>query len=52
MQLQGVRETFAEEVAAARPRVTAVVARLVGDDAEDVVQEAVLRALSLSLIHI
>jgi DNA-directed RNA polymerase specialized sigma24 family protein len=35
---------FADEVAAARPRVTAVVARLVGDDAEDVVQEAVLRA--------
>src|SRR6266852_118275 len=40
---------FADEVAAVRPRVTAVVARLVGDDAEDVVQEAVLRAfLSLS----
>jgi RNA polymerase sigma factor (sigma-70 family) len=35
---------FANEVAAVRPRVTAVVARLVGNDAEDVVQEAVLRA--------
>lgn len=43
---------FADEVAAARPRVTAVVARLVGDDAEDVVQEAVLRAfLSLSQLR-
>ncbi len=52
MQLPGVRRTFAEEVAAARPRVTAVVARLVGDDAEDVVQEAVLRAfLSLSQLR-
>ena len=44
--------TFADEVASARPRVTAVVARLVGDDAEDVVQEAVLRAfLSLSALR-
>jgi RNA polymerase sigma factor (sigma-70 family) len=44
--------TFADEVAAVRPRVTAVVARLVGDDAEDVVQEAVLRAfLSLSQLR-
>ena len=44
--------TFADEVAAARPRVTAVVARLVGDDAEDVVQEAVLRAfLSISRLR-
>src|SRR3989440_11028144 len=43
---------FADEVAAVRPRVTAVVARLVGDDAEDVVQEAVLRAfLSLSQLR-
>jgi len=43
---------FADEVAAARPRVTAVVARLVGDDAEDVVQEAVLRAfLSMSRLR-
>ena len=40
---------FAAEVAAARPRVTAVVARLVGDDAEEVVRETILRAfLSLS----
>jgi RNA polymerase sigma factor (sigma-70 family) len=47
-----VRKTFAEQVAAARPRVTAVVARLVGDDAEDVVQEATLRAfLSLSQLR-
>jgi RNA polymerase sigma factor (sigma-70 family) len=45
-------ETFAEQVAAARPRVVAVVARLVGEDAEDVVQEAVLRAfLSLSALR-
>jgi RNA polymerase sigma factor (sigma-70 family) len=44
--------TFADAVASARPRVTAVVARLVGDDAEDVVQEAVLRAfLSLSALR-
>jgi RNA polymerase sigma factor (sigma-70 family) len=43
---------FADEVAAVRPRVTAVVARLVGDEAEDVVQEAVLRAfLSLSQLR-
>jgi RNA polymerase sigma factor (sigma-70 family) len=43
---------FADEVGAVRPRVTAVVARLVGDDAEDVVQEAVLRAfLSLSQLR-
>jgi RNA polymerase sigma factor (sigma-70 family) len=43
---------FADEVAAVRPRVTAVVTRLVGDDAEDVVQEAVLRAfLSLSQLR-
>ncbi len=43
---------FADAVALARPRVTAVVARLVGDDAEDVVQEAVLRAfLSLSRLR-
>src|SRR5216110_3453050 len=43
---------FADGVAAARPRVTAVVARLVGDDAEDVVQEATLRAfLSLSQLR-
>ena len=52
MQLRGMTTTFADEVAAARPRVTAVVARLVGDDAEDVVQEAVLRAfLSLSQLR-
>src|SRR5438132_4569598 len=44
--------TFAEQVAAARPRVTAVAARLVGDDVEGVVQEAVLRAfLSLSQLR-
>jgi RNA polymerase sigma factor (sigma-70 family) len=44
--------SFADEVAAVRPRVTAVVTRLVGDDAEDVVQEAVLRAfLSLSQLR-
>jgi RNA polymerase sigma factor (sigma-70 family) len=43
---------FADEVAVVRPRVTAVVARLVGDEAEDVVQEAVLRAfLSLSQLR-
>ena len=43
---------FADDVAAARPRVTAVVRRLVGEDAEDVVQEAVLRAfLSLSQLR-
>jgi hypothetical protein len=47
-----MRTTFAEEVAAARPRVTAVVRRLVGDEADDVVQEAVLRAfLSLSSLR-
>src|SRR2546427_10655139 len=52
MQLRSVRTTFAVEVAAARPRVIAVVTRLVGDDAEDVVQEAVLRAfLSLSQLR-
>ena len=52
MHLPDVRTTFAEQVAAARPRVTAVVARLVGDDAEDVVQEATLRAfLSLSQLR-
>jgi RNA polymerase sigma factor (sigma-70 family) len=44
--------SFADQVAAVRPRVTAVVTRLVGDDAEDVVQEAVLRAfLSLSQLR-
>lgn len=43
---------FAEEVAAARPRVTAVVERLVDGEAEDVVQDAVLRAyLSLSTLR-
>jgi RNA polymerase sigma factor (sigma-70 family) len=43
---------FADEVEAARPAVTAVVARLVGDEAEDVVQEAVLRAyLALSQLR-
>src|SRR5579884_3387383 len=36
--------SFAEEVAAARSRVVAVVRPLAGDDAEDVVQEAILRA--------
>jgi RNA polymerase sigma factor (sigma-70 family) len=47
-----MRRTFAEEVAAARPRVTAVARRLVGDEADDVVQEAVLRAfLSLSSLR-
>ena len=47
-----MRTTFADEVAAARPRVTAVVRRLVGHDADDVVQEAVLRAfLSLSSLR-
>ena len=47
-----MRTAFAEQVVAARPRVTAVAARLVGDDAEDVVQEAVLRAfLSLSQLR-
>ena len=52
MQLRSVRTTFADEVAAARSRVIAVVTRLVGDDAEDVVQEAVLRAfLSLSQLR-
>ncbi len=52
MHLLDVRTTFAERVAVARPRVTAVVARLVGDDAEDVVQEATLRAfLSLSQLR-
>ena len=52
MQLRGMTSAFADEVAAVRPRVTAVVARLVGDDAEDVVQEAVLRAfLSLSQLR-
>jgi RNA polymerase sigma factor (sigma-70 family) len=45
-------ETFVELVAAARPRAVAVVERLVGDEAEDVVQEAVLRAfLSLSALR-
>jgi len=44
VQLRGMTRAFADEVAAVRPRVTAVVARLVGDNAEDVVQEAVLRA--------
>ena len=34
MQLGSVRTTFADEVAAARPRVTAVVTRLAGDDAQ------------------
>jgi hypothetical protein len=47
-----VRTTFAEQVAAARPRVVAVAARLVGDEAEDVAQEAALRAfLSLSQLR-
>jgi hypothetical protein len=47
-----VRTTFAERVAAARPRVVAVAARLVGDEAEDVAQEAALRAfLSLSQLR-
>jgi len=42
----------AEQVAAARPRVLRVVERLLGDDAEDVVQEAALRAfLSLSALR-
>jgi RNA polymerase sigma factor (sigma-70 family) len=45
-------ETFAEAVVAARPRVLAVIERLVGADAEDVAQEAVLRAfLSLSTLR-
>jgi RNA polymerase sigma factor (sigma-70 family) len=44
--------SFVDEVAAARPVVTAVVARLIGDEAEDVVQEAVLRAfLALSQLR-
>jgi RNA polymerase sigma factor (sigma-70 family) len=44
--------SFAKQVAAARPRVMAVSRRLVGDDAEDVVQEATLRAfLSLSSLR-
>jgi RNA polymerase sigma factor (sigma-70 family) len=52
VQLRDVTTAFADAVAAARPRVLAVVARLVGEDAEDVVQEAVLRAfLSLSQLR-
>src|SRR5579884_344577 len=44
--------SFADEVAAARSRVVAVVRPLAGDDAEDVVQEAILRAfLSLSSLR-
>lgn len=40
----GVEREFAELAAAARPRVAAIAARLVGpDEAEDVVQEALLR---------
>jgi RNA polymerase sigma factor (sigma-70 family) len=47
-----MRATFAEQVAAARPRVVAVATRLVGDEAEDVAQEAALRAfLSLSQLR-
>jgi RNA polymerase sigma factor (sigma-70 family) len=43
---------FADRVTVARPRITAVVERIVGTDAEDVVQEAVLRAyLSLSQLR-
>jgi len=49
---KGMNSWFADEVAAASPAVTAVVARLVGDEAEDVVQEAVLRAyLALSQLR-
>ena len=52
MQQVDVSRTFAEDVAAATPRVTAVVRRLVGDEADDVVQEAVLRAfLALSSLR-
>ena len=52
MQLPDVRTPFADQVIAARPRVIAVAARLVGDEAEDIVQEAVLRAfLSLSQLR-
>lgn len=44
--------SFSEEVAAARPRVLAVAERLVGDEAEDIVQEAIVRAyLSLSTLR-
>lgn len=39
-----MRSSFADDVAVARPRVVAVVRRIAGDDAEDVVQEAILRA--------
>jgi len=47
-----VSESFAEQVAAARPRVLRVAERLVREDAEDVVQEAVLRAfLALSSLR-
>ena len=47
-----MRSSFADEVAAARPHVLAVVRRLAGEDAEDVVQEAILRAfLSLSSLR-
>jgi RNA polymerase sigma factor (sigma-70 family) len=43
---------FADQVQDALPRVTAVVRRLAGNEAEDVVQEAVLRAfLSLSQLR-
>jgi len=52
VQLPDVRTPFADQVIAARPRVIAVAARLVGDEAEDIVQEAVLRAfLSLSQLR-
>ena len=53
MESEGNPTAFASRVADARPRVTAVAARLVGrDEAEDVVQEAVLRAfLALSSLR-
>lgn len=53
MQPRSVEQEFAQLAAAARPRVAAVAARLVGaDEAEDVVQEALLRAyLGLSSLR-